>query len=179
MVKELLIFAGGAVVGSASCFFAMRSHFENRMQNEIDDIREEYKKRTVTVVEDEEPVDIPVEQKPEETDVYAYKRTDAAYDYSGNMNESTDGPVVIGIADYIDPEYDEFEKRDLVYYDDGVLVYAETGEIMEDAKRLVGDEWRSRFGDEQTAVVYVRNHEDKMDFEITQSDELYSEVDRE
>lgn len=180
MLKEILIFAGGVAIGSASCFWALKNHYERIAQEEIDNMRNELQDRLSEAPEpskneEKEEDDISIEMQPETTDISDYKVITKPYDYSGTMNDDMVQAAVITVSDYSDPDYDNYSKVNLVYYEDSVLAYESNGSIIEEPERILGSEWMTRFGEDVAGTVYVRNFDTQTDYEIEQSSDLYSD----
>ena len=162
MIKQLLIFAAGAVVGSVATYVAMKDKCEKRIQDEVDSVKEALCRYEEDCTEPDEEESWPQDQ--EETD-YNSIIQDRGYLRSEEPNKNESKPVkkytecppeVIPPEEYGEiEEYDQLEYR---YYADCVVVDSD-GEIVEgdEVEDTIGFESLNHFGDYESDSVYIRN----------------------
>lgn len=92
-------------------------------------------------------------------------------------NRTEEAPYVITKDEFMNNEQDYTQLTFTYYAGDGVLT-DERDDIIEDSDVMVGDNNLVRFGDwsDDPRIVYVRNHEKELEFEIALHDGKYSEV---
>ncbi len=81
-------------------------------------------------------------------------------------------PYIISPEEFSDSEYD---VETLHYYRDGVVA-DDDNNIIKDVKSTIGDEALNTFGVYEDDVVYVRNDEIKIDFEILLEQDEYTNI---
>jgi len=93
------------------------------------------------------------------------------------LRRNGDGPYVISYEEYSD-EHSDFGKTSIMYYAGDKTLTDEAEEVVPDAKSIVGKDSLTRFGDmsHDKNVVYVRNENIAVDFEITRSPGRYSVI---
>jgi hypothetical protein len=165
------MFSLGAVVGSAAAWYLTKTKYEKIAQEEIDSVKEAFSRRGRRA--ETNPVDeaafVPTESDKEEyvNIVKHYKKGDS---------ESMD----VGTAPYVIPP-DEFGEMDydavsLVYYEDDVLCYDLSGEVIYNRDEIIGEESLKHFGEYEDDSVFVRNDRLKTDYEILRDNRNYSDV---
>lgn len=159
-----LYFLGGAAAGSLITFFAVRSHFRKKAEEEIASFRDYYAKKTEEVEEIKETtknyVDLIVSE--------GYSPSQDVVTKAPEPEQDSDitYPTIYAIAE---DEYGNAEGYDAIptyiYYANGILV-DELGDEMsqESISRMVGSDFYTRFADED--LIWLRNTELKCDFEI-------------
>lgn len=176
-IKNALIFIIGAGVGAATTWFVLKPRYERLTQEQIDSVKEHYKKKYTGEPENEETGDI-LNEEPE------YNKAVTELGYSRNLNDDEGDTTVENIESMLRPyviapedfgEYDEYERISLTYYADSILA-DEDDEIVEDVENVVGFESLNHFGEYEDDSVYVRNERRKVDYEILLDTRRYSDV---
>lgn len=176
-IKCALIFTIGAGVGAATTWFVLKPRYERSTQEQIDSVKEHYRKKYASEpAKEEESGDIS-----EETN---YNQAVTELGYSRNLNDDEDDKTVDNFESMLRPyviapedfgEYDEYDRISLTYYADSILA-DEDDEIVEDVENVVGFESLNHFGEYEDDSVYVRNERRKVDYEILLDTRRYSDV---
>jgi len=162
-IKSAIIFAIGAVVGSATTYAVLKKKYELITQQEIDSVKEAFEKRKASA-----------EQKAAE---YAKKKPDIKNLYPGlklvsDKRGDNMKPYVITPAEF--GENEEYDTVTLKYYADKILT-DENDEPVVDIDNTVGFDSLSTFGTYEEDAVYVRNNRLRCDFEILADEQRYVE----
>lgn len=184
ILSNIIMFAAGAAVGSAVTWKLMQVKCEQKIQDEVDAIRELYS-------EDEED-NLDDEDDSEDESRRKYKKIVESSGYDGSEDDyyfdeddededgEEDGDVFIAPYVISPDEYDEngYDTVTLFLYADGVLENSETEEVIdeEDIDELIGMHSLETFGEYEEDSVFVRNENLKTDFEILKDERKYSEV---
>ena len=178
-VVSFVMFAAGAVIGSAVAWKLTKNKYEQIMEEEIATMREAYRKKTKEKEEDsEESEEAHVKRFESKTFeprrfefdkvvVDEYKNTIDELEYAdisekGEL-EMREAPYVISPDEF--NERDDYETQSLVYYQDGVLT-DDLGNVIHDIDDIVGLESLEHFGEYADNVVFVRNDHLGIDYEI-------------
>lgn len=160
--SSILIFALGAAAGAAASYAFARHKFLGIAQEEINSVKEVYAKRAAA------------REKPDLSE-YAEIVNNEGY------SEQTDGapaakpvkvPYVISPDEFAEDE--EYDKVTLYYYADGVLA-DDTGDVV-DVSTVGGEECLEEFGAFEDDAVYVRDDEEKVDYEILEDERTYKDL---
>jgi hypothetical protein len=175
-IKCIISFVVGAAVGSVVTWKILDKKYNERLEEEIADIKEVYSVKKVSEPADPtENIDI----SDENLSAYEAHLTDIGYmddlnkGFADKKELCIDKPYVIPPEDYGD--LDDYERISLTYYADHILT-DEDDEIVEDVEGLVGFESLGHFGEYEDDSVYVRNDRLKCDYEILADLRNYSEV---
>lgn len=159
-----LYFLGGAAVGSLITFFAARSHFRKKAEEEIASFRDYYNKKTEEAEETKEAaknyVDLVVSEG------YVPPQDAVATSSAPAVDNDITVPTIYSITE---DEYGNEEGYDAiptyVYYANGILVDETGDELSQDSiSRMVGSDFYTRFAGQD--CIWLRNTEMKCDFEI-------------
>lgn len=172
--KIIFAFSIGAAVGSVVTWKLVKTKYEQIAQEEIDSVKEVFSRRAEEakdVVETEYVSEPEKEEvyKPSEADVSKYTTITNNYVNYSNVekggSESMEDlkPYVIPPENLGDEE--DYDIVTLNYYQDGVLTY-DTGEVIEDADDIVGEESLGSFGEYEEDSVCVRNDRYRTYYEI-------------
>lgn len=170
-INGLLIFLGGAAIGSVTAWQVTKNYYAQRAQEEIDSVKEVFSKKSTKDVEVEENK----EEKPR-----VIKDKPSLEEYAKILNEKKYRPtdyIEEGDADETDEEEpevitpDEFGELDyetvyLTYYADGVLA-TELDDVIEDIGGTIGKRSILHFGEYEEEILHVRNHQLRTDYEVT------------
>ena len=186
---SIFMFALGAVIGSLATWKYTKTKYERIAQEEIDSVKEVFRKQTNTVeqhteeeCEDETEIE---EEGPIDEEYRDYRsiagryntaiESDVKNEQKGGGKTMNEKPYVISPDDF--GELDGYETSSLTYYADGVLEDDYYVVIEEDAvDDMVGIESLEHFGDYENDTVFVRNEKLKTDFEIQRDLRKYSEI---
>lgn len=164
-INGLLIFVGGAAVGSLTAWQVTKNYYAQRAQMEIDSVKEVFSKKFAEDVEKEERI---TNSKPA-LEEYAkilnekkYKPND--YYEEGEADETDEEePEVITPDEFGELNY---ETVYLTYYADCVLA-TELDDVVEDIGGTIGQRSILHFGEYEDEIVHVRNHQLRTDYEVT------------
>ena len=133
MVKDVLIFAAGAAIGSAVTYKLIKTKYEQIAREEIESVKEVFSRRSEKSDEEDEDDEFDYDFKPDQEELKAMndKVSDLGYtSYSkkknkkGKRNDDDEDcdivPYVISPDDFGDTGY---ETVSLTYYADNVLTY--------------------------------------------------------
>ena len=184
-IKGLLIFAAGAVAGTVAGIGISKRHFEAIAAQEINEVRDYYRKANKELEEQKE------EQKEEQENTKKEEVVEETIEEYNNIikygNYVTTEEIDDEEDDYgddepyiIDPSEfgnnGNYATQTCTYFADGVLV-DDVDEVIEDPEKLVGNLHVDIFRDFDATSVYVRNDWMKMDFEILKDDWFWSDLD--
>ena len=183
-IKGLLIFAAGAVAGTVAGIGISKRHFEAIAAQEINEVRDYYRKANKELEEQKE------EQKEEQENTKKEVVEETIEEYNniikyGNYvtteevddeedDYSDDEPYIIDPSEF--GNNGNYATQTCTYFADGVLV-DDVDEVIEDPEKLVGNLHVDIFRDFDATSVYVRNDWMKMDFEILKDDWFWSDLD--
>lgn len=163
-LKTIFAFSIGAAVGSLVTWRVLKPKYEQMAQNDVNDVKEYYKK-------------LYSEGKPEEVIVVDEKEVAMATEAVEKLGYSTFTKEKKGVDTIEDEplspyvispdEFDEigYDTTTLTYFADGVLV-DEADNVIDDVDELVGLDSLETFGRYEDDSVRVRNDHLKTDFEI-------------
>lgn len=180
-VRNLLIFAAGAVVGSVAAVLCVKRKYADIAQREIDSVKEVYKRRAESSEPDEEPDCEPEELEDDEPQGSQPGKLETKHDpYRTDYNNLVSG---LGYIDserpYVIPPHEFAEIHDygvqtLYLTKDGKLVDKDW-EIIDDIDDIVGYESLDHMGEYEDDTLHVRNDRLKCDYEIYLSEKTYEE----
>ena len=181
-------FAIGAVAGAASAWYFAKKKYELIAQEEIDSVKEIYRKNAIDEIANISVEDYVIskasgarnEKKSDDIMEYANKLSEEGYvDYSTGKESkeeaimSEDKPYVIPPDEY--GELDDYECISLTYYSDEILA-DDMDELVDDIDATVGKDSLEHFGEYEDDSVFVRNDALKADYEILLDNRKYSDV---
>lgn len=204
MLKGILIFASGVVVGAIAASFYLRIDQDEREAEVAESIKKAYGWYDSHEKKDDDSEEV---ISNEEAIMYRKISKESAYGYDKLFESSSsildinvdpaqkehpqedinETPYIISPETYEAYEtalsYDGeeisvpvYDKLCLIYYDkDGVLVGENTGEIM-NPEETIGAEALRRFGEYAEDTVYVRNERLGADYEVVREHASYSET---
>lgn len=196
-LKELFIFATGALAGTFIGARISKKHYSELAEEEINDIRDYYKNKLEnTNVKNQETEEVEellektekVEDKQEydkiikignymtiddETD--EEDKEDEENDQHEELSSINDEPYVINPEDFGKDGY--YATQTLTYFADGILV-DDVDEVVEQAECLVGTHHIDIFRDFDATSVYIRNDWAMTDFEILKDDWFWSDIEK-
>lgn len=183
ILSNTLIFAAGAAVGGLVTWRILNRKYEERIHEEVQDLRARFSDKEETCSEGEdEPASENAEEEPvsyvgKKPDLSEYK--EVLDKYRSEAEEETATAEEDGEPYVIDPDIfgeDDFETEFLTLYADGVLTDDRDFPI-EDIKGHVGSDWQNHFGEyDQPECVCVRNIWLKTDYEICKDDRKYADL---
>lgn len=202
-MNKVLMFALGAAVGSLITWKLLEKKYKDLADEEIESVVERFKNREKeesnmlrdseenTVWKDNSDSnvsDVSNEEKEEYDDIVKQLEYDYSYDYSDDpditITKMDDGSIWMGpTPDRIEPyvinpdefgDNDNYSTKTWMYYAD-FTVTDEEGEIVSDAQNHIGDALTDLIQSGDNSI-YVRNDNNKCDYEIIKSDMRYSDA---
>ena len=191
-VKNFIIFAAGAAIGSAITWNFVKAKYEQIANEEIASVKDTYAKKLEEIrdreIEDELGEDDEDDFYEEDTDeeefsegdmenyydaVREYEHND--YDNSAQNELEVDKPYVISPEEF--GEFDNYEQISLTYYDDGYLA-DDMDDLVEDVEDIIGWELLNHIGEYEEDAIHIRNDSLKTDYEILRVMDRYSDISR-
>lgn len=197
-----IIFTAGAIIGSLVTWKVIKTKYEDIAQEEIDSVKEEYTRLMVSMkkklndsvtYKDDNNEDDRSEKDTDNIDdsimtnyneiVNSYRSSD---DEENTQNEKegeekeedNDGvsymeaPYVISPDDF--GSVPGYNVEPLDYFADGIL--ADGWGVELDIAETIGEDAINHFGDYDDDVVYVRNEQIKLEYEVTRDPRTYAEA---
>lgn len=193
-MKNLLIFLSGLTIGGAVVYGALRKKVEDRIDAEIGEIKAYYENKYKKVASDEEEavnepiLDLKSEDNYDRDSIVERLNYGAMFkgtkddvikeEMEGVTNMVTkpnsNSPVIISDDEYYgDLEYD---KVTVTYYSESKEFVSGKGTPIpyEDMIENIGDErFLEEFGQYETDTLFVRNPEQKIDYEVILEEKEY------
>lgn len=188
---NMIAFAAGAVIGSAVTWKVLETKFEQRVQEEIETVKEAFinmntaQEQSEEESEDEEDAseeyhqvnweeleDLDEDETDDDLEEYAELTNRYSSEKGGAEKVEVKKPYVISPYDF-----DEigFRTMELTYYEDGILE-DENHEIVTDVDELLGEGSLNTFGDYEEDSVFVRNEKLGIDFQILRDPRTYEKA---
>lgn len=175
----LLGTALGSSVGVGVTYIYLKDRFETRLNEEVNALKTHYIERDREIAKRNEEQKKELEEKiysdSAETKVVDYTKmyistTPAVVEKMDEVVEDIDdvssAAEIISDVEWDDPDYDDYKKISVDYFEDGAIFESLSGEEIDGFELIAGDEWKDAFGEFTPNVVYVRNNETKTDYEI-------------
>lgn len=188
-IKDVLIFAVGALAGSAVAYKFTKDVYEKRNQEDYEAMKEWFYNKDAERIKHVEQLSKEIKESAQKTEHQEKSKdiaTTAGYvDYS-KISEP-EKPEVIKPKDvkdvkkpYVIPpddfgEYMDYEQISLTHYADGILTDDDNNPI-EDVEFTVGLDYDKHFGEYEDDSVFIRNDDLKTDYEILADARKYSDV---
>lgn len=166
----------GSSVGVGVTYIYLKDKFETRLNEDVMALKAHYVERDREIAKKNE------EQKKElaekiftssEEEVNEFVNyanmyiTDSKKDeVVEDIDDTSAAAEIISDVEWDDPEYDNYKKISVDYFEDGAVFESLSGEEIDGFELIAGDEWKTAFGEFTPNVVYVRNNETKTDYEI-------------
>lgn len=172
----LLGTALGSSVGVGVTYIYLKDRFEARLNEEVNALKAHYVERDREIAKKNEEQKKELENKiftSSAEDVNEFVNYANMYITNSNQDEivkdiedTSAAAEIISDIDWDDPEYDNYKKISVDYFEDGAIFESLSGEEIDGFELIAGDEWKGAFGEFTPNVVYVRNNETKTDYEI-------------
>ena len=177
----------GAAGGIGGTYIYMKDSFEKRLNEEVNALKAHYVERDKKLADENEE-----KKKNLAGKIFTVKEENEFVDYSKMYQSQTEivdvdkvavtsynevveenGDIsaaaeIISDVEFSDPEYDNFRKITVDYFEDGAIFESLSGEELDGFEMIAGDDWKGSFGEYTPNVVYVRNHDLKTDYEIVE-----------
>lgn len=165
-MKNVIIFTLGAAAGSLLTWKFVEQKYKRIADEEIESVREVYRKRSGAVTE----MTVPKITK-EEKEELEKQVQDLNYTVQTEIDEGVK-PYVITPEEY--GEVVGYDARSWTIYADNVIT-DEDDVIVSDPESMIGD-GLEHFGDYDDCAVFVRNENLKCDYEILKHNKTYEEI---
>ena len=197
-----IIFTSGAIIGSLVTWKVIKTKYEDIAQEEIDSVKEEYTRLMVSMkkklndsvtYKDDNNEDDRSEKDTDNIDdsimtnyneiVKGYCSSDeeekTQNEKEGEEKEEDNDGVSYMAAPYVISPDDfgsvpGYNVEPLDYFADGIL--ADGWGIELDIAETIGEDAINHFGDYDDDVVYVRNEQTKLEYEVTRDPRTYAEA---
>ena len=197
-----ILFTAGAIIGSLVTWKVIKTKYEDIAQEEIDSVKEEYTRLMVSMkkklndsvtYKDDNNKDDRSEKDTDNIDdsimtnyneiVKSYRSSDDEENIQNEKEgeekeEDNDGvsymeaPYVISPDDF--GSVPGYNVEPLDYFADGIL--ADGWGVELDIAETIGEDAINHFGDYDDDVVYVRNEQTKLEYEVTRDPRTYAEA---
>lgn len=162
----------GSAVGVGVTYIYLKDKFEKELNEEVTALKTHYIERDRELAKKNEEAKKKLEEK-----VFSKDEINEFVDYTKLYTEQTSNVEVvdddvsaaaeiISDEDFDNPEFDNYKKISVDYFEDGAIFETLSGEEIDGFEMIAGDEWKGSFGEYTPNVVYVRNHETMTDYEI-------------
>ena len=192
-LSVLIAFAIGAAAGSAVTYKVIKDKYEQRYQEEREELRAALSKDTNNdpepQVDEEDEIDKILRETKEERSLNLQKHAEIAqeqgytnYSKPGEVDDTEeddglgeDKPYIVSSTDF--GQKDGYTTISAMYFADQVLV-DDDYDIVEDVESFVGFASLGHFGEDEDDPdsVYVRNPRLRLDIEILRSELTYAEA---
>ena len=197
-----ILFTAGAIIGSLVTWKVVKTKYEDLAQEEIDSVKEEYTRLMVSMrkklndsvtYKDDNNEDDRSEKDTDNIDdsimtnynemVKRCRSSDdgenAQNEKEGEEKEEDNGGVSYMEAPYVISPDDfgsvpGYNVEPLDYFADGIL--ADGWGVELDIAETIGEDAINHFGDYDDDVVYVRNEQTKLEYEVTRDPRTYAEA---
>lgn len=195
ILSNILMFAAGAAIGSAVTYKLVWAKADHTIKEETQSVKDAYAARLDEIegIGDKGQPEIDISEPRDYTQSHEEVSIEDIRDYVKKASEYTsygtkpdteppkevckvDKPYIISPNEY--GEFGEYELVSLTYYQGDDILTDDMDEIIDDADDIVGDDFKSHFGEREDDpdTVYIRNDERKSDYEIVLDVRAYSKV---
>lgn len=172
----------GSAIGVGVTYIYLKDKFDKSLTEEVEALRAHYVERDRKMAELNEEKKKELEEKlysdsevrdwMDYTKMYnaepvTVKLENGAIDEEDNYSAAAE---IISDVEWDDPEYDNYRKISVDYFEDGAVFETLSGEELDGFESIAGSDWKEAFGEYTPNVVYVRNHELKTDYEIIEQE---------
>lgn len=168
ILNKTLIFAVGAAIGSAVTWKFFKTKYEQIANDEINSVKEVYKKKMKNINETES---LTASVKEAVKTVKELDKNDI-YEEEEEYDDMHDEPFVIPPDEF--GEKDEYEICSLFYYTDGVVT-DQMDRVIDNVDELIGEESLTHFGEWEDDSVFVQNDGLKTYYEILKDARSYQD----
>lgn len=160
-ILYFVTFAAGALIGFGGAYVLLKKKYDERSQQEINDVKESFKNyyenkckvlETTAVEEKENKSDITIEDFNKTAKENGYFVDESKKPYSIT-------PEQFG-------EFDEYKIVSLNYYPISKKVTDDKGNEIYNVENLIGENFADNIGEYEDDVAYIRNEKEETDYEI-------------
>lgn len=166
----------GSSIGVGVTYIYMKDKFEKKLNEEVTALKTHYVERDRQLARKNEEAKKELEEK-----LYSSDELKEFVDYTNKYIKPTDevsepdidyssAAQIISDVDWDDPDYDDYKKISVDYFEDGAVFETLSGEELDSFELIVGNEWKDSFGEYTPNVVYVRNDDLRTDYEIIEQE---------
>lgn len=185
--SNVIIFAIGAAVGSATTWYLVKKKYEAIAKEEIESVKAVFSQKKQEMNRDSDDLTEREKVQQEKPDIKEYAKKLSGSGYTNYSNTETrddsktdemgeellERPYVIAPEQF--QEFADYSVISLTYYADGVLA-DENDEKIDDVDEMLGVDPADHFGEYEDDSVFVRCDRLKVEYEILRSLKTYSEV---
>lgn len=177
-IKNLLIFAVGAAIGSFATYKFVENKYAKIAQEEIDSVVERFSNRRneeQNAITDDGVV-VASFKKPEQRKYTNYNTMHQGLDVVTSENKQV-SPYVITADEFGDASLG-YDKSTIFYYNNDDTLADENEEIIPDPDAIVGEDALLNFGESSgdKDIVHVRNERLGIDYEVIRLHKSYRDV---
>ena len=179
-LTNALMFVAGAAIGSFTTYKLLKTTYEQKIHDEIEEMERYYSNKETKIVEDSTEEISNEESAPTESlealDSLIVK--EGYINYSDIKTKKGGGsvkkPYIITSKEF--DTLDDYDAETLTYHSNDVLV-DDANRPIEDVEGMVGTEFKTRFGEDENDrdSVFVRNEARMTDYEILYDAEEYED----
>lgn len=164
-MKNILIFLSGAAIGSVITWKLLEKKYKDLADEEIKSVVDTFRQKEDSILDSI-------------NDNKVYREETEQYNKESDYVEKKikKEPETFVIADSQFAEFEDYDTQSFLYYEDGIVADADTDEILENPKDIIGDALMHFDDDPEEEAVYVRNENKKIDYEILRSEKKYTEI---
>lgn len=198
MVRNVMIFACGVVIGAGVAVLALKDHYAGQAQQEIDSVKWAFRKDISEQEKDEKPsglenAPVTVPEKHERMDIPMTSYNSTGGKLARGKEEGAGKLARVAASENYIPFHDQsiytippevfamrdgYEKRSLDYYSGNNTLVDIAKKAVVDISSTTGTDALTRFGEYgEDDVVYVRNELTGVDYEVCRTDESMTDID--
>lgn len=148
MVKNLIIFIAGGIVGSVMAYLYTKEKMEERTRIEIESVKKKFD----------------VENKKTQNKEVQKEYEELASVYSGNDDNHTEQFVYISPEEFYDNPKD-YDQVSLMYFEGDQILADNEFNVIENVEKIIGN-GLEHFDEFENDLAYVQNNELKIQYEI-------------
>lgn len=182
-ISSILSFSAGLIAGGVAGYFGTKKYletvFEADLQDQIEDVKSYY-----SLLRKEGNFSTPETAKETLSQVVRQYQFDqpedpANEDIEEPLEEKTDNenPFIISVEEFMEERHD-LEKVTLTYYEGDDVLCDDRDVAILDYEKSIGNDALSKFGElsKEPNVVYVRNEQLEIDYEIVKDRRSFTEA---
>ena len=171
-----IIFIAGLAIGSGITYFSLKNRYERVINEEVNSLRENYKKKYDSVSELAEKItkdyaraDVDIQKIVEDN---KYDTTDK-YETSTEDKVISPSPYIIGEEEFASTSFNE--KASLTFYEGDEILTDDDDKIINNIDELIGYSNIDYFNRYDVDVIHVRNERLSIDYEVVRDTRSYSD----
>ena len=159
-------FIVGGAIGAAASYFFFKSKNEYILEKEINEVKEHYNEKIEQIKKPIETLKALQEDRKEENSTYKDIIENEGYD---------EGSIKV-ITEYEFTADDDYEKINIIRFEDGVLTYDDGSvEPIDNPESILGPKWKDNMPVDDNAT-YFRDEALKIDYEVLYDERRHKEL---